>query len=197
MLKMWVSTKYKPAPDEEGLPMFGVAGENIGKRRIEYCSKRSIQETGKVCTFVLRPDQVVIREIVRRKIILSMYFLRCMLWGCVDIKTMENYQPRIWTEGSEILVTTMKMIMSVAMMNRPLMRKTISRYGHQKAYQLVGRAERSCWRAKQGANEETSCISGGMYEMVQGWALGSRTRMRRLMEQSDAIPGERWIGWRF
>jgi hypothetical protein len=42
MLKMWVATKYKPAPDEEGLPLFGVLGEDTGKRRMEYCGERSI-----------------------------------------------------------------------------------------------------------------------------------------------------------
>jgi hypothetical protein len=35
------------------------------------------------------------RKIIRRNIIFSKHFLRCLLWGYVDIKTMENYQPRM------------------------------------------------------------------------------------------------------
>jgi hypothetical protein len=126
MLMMWVATKYKPAPDEEGLAMLGVLGKGIGKRRMGYCGERSIHETGKVCTFILRPDQVFMREIVRGKIIFSMHFLRCMLrviwtsrpWGITNLE--------YGIEGSETLVMPRKMMMNVAMMSRPLMRKTNS-----------------------------------------------------------------------
>jgi hypothetical protein len=48
MLKMWVAMKYKPAPDEESLPIFGILGEDIGKGRMEYCAERYIHETGEV-----------------------------------------------------------------------------------------------------------------------------------------------------
>ena len=96
VLEMWVATKYTPLVEEEGLPMFGVSGEKIGKLRMEYWGERSTHETGKACTFLLRPDQLLMREIVRRKIMFSKHFLRCLLWGYVDIATMENYPPRRW-----------------------------------------------------------------------------------------------------
>ena len=96
MLKMWVATKYKPPADEEGLPMFGVPGNEVGKIKMEYWGERAVHDTGKACTFLLRPDQLLMREIIRRNIVFSKHFLRCLLWGYVNIVTMENYQPRVW-----------------------------------------------------------------------------------------------------
>jgi hypothetical protein len=101
VLKMWVAAKHNPPREEEGLPMFGVPGDRIGKTRMEYFGKRSTHDTGKPCTFLLRPDQLVMREIIRRKIIFSKHFLRCLLWGYVDIVTMENYPPRTWDRKIE------------------------------------------------------------------------------------------------
>lgn len=96
VLKMWVATKYVPGPDEEGLPIFGVPGEKVGKIRMEYWGEQATHDSGKACTFLLRPDQIVMREIIRRQIIFSKHFLRCLLWGYVNIVTMKNYQPRDW-----------------------------------------------------------------------------------------------------
>ena len=96
LLMMYVATKSAPVPDEEGLPMFGIAGEEIGKMRMEYWGGRSRHDTGKPCTFLLRPDQLFMREIVRRKMIFSKHFIRCLLWGYVNILTMKDYPSRIW-----------------------------------------------------------------------------------------------------
>jgi hypothetical protein len=93
---------------------------------MEYCGERSIHETGKVCTFILRPDQIFMRELVRRKIIFSMR--SCAV--CYGVM----WTSRPWRitnlgygiEGSETLVMPKKMMMSVAMMSRPLTRKTSS-----------------------------------------------------------------------
>jgi hypothetical protein len=36
MLRMWVAIKYTPPPKEEGLPMFGVPRDKVGKMMMEY-----------------------------------------------------------------------------------------------------------------------------------------------------------------
>lgn len=97
VLKTWVETKHTPSPDERGLPMFGVPGDRIGKTRREYCGQRATHDTGKPCTFLLRPDQLIMREIIKRQIGFSKHFLRCLLWGYVDVVSLENYPARTWT----------------------------------------------------------------------------------------------------
>jgi hypothetical protein len=97
VLKMWVSTRYHPTPEEQDLSMFGVPGEVVGKKKMEYHGERTTHDsTGKPCTFLLRPDQILMREIIRRKMIFSKHFLRCSLWGYVNIATLQNYPPRRW-----------------------------------------------------------------------------------------------------
>lgn len=104
VLKMWVVAKYNPPPVEAGLPMFGLSGEKVGKMKMEYYGQKSTHDTGKPCTFLLRPDQLVMREIIRRKIAFSKHFLRCLLWGYADIVTLENYPPRTWDRRIKALV---------------------------------------------------------------------------------------------
>jgi hypothetical protein len=97
VLKMWVATKFTPTPgQEDGLSMFGVPSEELGKMRMEYFGLQPAHPTGKPFTFLLRPDQLLVREVVRRKMIFSKHFLRCFLWGYVDISTMKDYEPRVW-----------------------------------------------------------------------------------------------------
>ncbi|KAF7511356.1 hypothetical protein GJ744_004921 [Endocarpon pusillum] len=96
LLMMYVTTKSAPVPDEEGLPMFGISEKEIGKLRMEYWGERSTHDTGKPCTFLLRPDQLFMREIVRRKMVFSKHFIRCLLWGYVNVLTMKDYPSRVW-----------------------------------------------------------------------------------------------------
>lgn len=76
--------------------MFGIPGEEIGKMRMEYWGERSTHDTGKPCTVLLRPDQLFMREIVRRKMVFSKHFIRCLMWGYVNVMTLKDYPPRTW-----------------------------------------------------------------------------------------------------
>lgn len=96
VMKMWIATKHQPSPEEEGLPIFGVAGNAIGKTRLEYFGKMPAHSTGKPCTVLMRPDQLIMREMILRNMVFSKHFLRCLLWGYVDIVTMKDYEPRLW-----------------------------------------------------------------------------------------------------
>lgn len=100
---MWVATRHKPLPDEQGLPIFGLSPTEVGNQKMEYWGKRSKHETGKACTILLRPDQLVMREIFRRRMVFSKHFLRCLLWGYVNVVTLDNYPPRSWDDGRDAL----------------------------------------------------------------------------------------------
>jgi hypothetical protein len=98
VMKMWLATKYIPTPGAEAtdLPIFGVPAEELGKLRMEYHGLQPAHPPAKPLTFLLRPDQLLLREVVRRKLVFSKHFLRCFLWGYVDINTMRDYAPRVW-----------------------------------------------------------------------------------------------------
>ena len=98
VMKMWLSTKHLPAPvaDELHLPIFGIPSSELGKLRMEYFGLQPAHAPNKPLNFLLRPDQLLLREVVRRQLVFSKHFLRCFLWGYVDITTMQNYAPRVW-----------------------------------------------------------------------------------------------------
>lgn len=101
-LRLWVATRYHSRV-EETLPAFGVPSNQLGKIKMEYWGGKATHDSGKPCEFLLRPDQLVMREIIRRKMVFSKHYLRCLLWGYVNIVTLDNYPPRKWERVIEEL----------------------------------------------------------------------------------------------
>ena len=92
VLRAWARYKYEPREDEEGMAIFGVPFEEIGKGKLEYWGRAvSIQREAKQ---LLRPDQLVMREAVKRGLRFHKHFLRCMLYGYVRMDTLQDYAPR-------------------------------------------------------------------------------------------------------
>jgi hypothetical protein len=72
----WVEPKFR------GLPLFDIPPEEIGIGHLEGW--------GKGVVHLLRPDELVIREAVRRRLQLRHHILGMMIWGYVDPLTGEN-----------------------------------------------------------------------------------------------------------
>ncbi len=78
---------YEPPrnqPDLAGLPIMGIPAHQIGALKWENWSQR-----GRV-TKLMRPDQLVVRECVKRGLPLDKMFVEFMLYGYVDPETGEN-----------------------------------------------------------------------------------------------------------
>lgn len=76
------------------MSIFGVAAKDVGKGRYEYWGKKTTRELGREVQVLLRPEQLVMREVVRRGMRFQKHFLRCLLYGYVRPDTLEDYAPR-------------------------------------------------------------------------------------------------------
>jgi hypothetical protein len=94
VLQAWTRFRYVPLPDEVGLSIFGVKANEVGKGRFEYWGKRTAADLRREVQVLLRPEQLVMREAVRRGIRFHRHFLRSLLYGYVRPDTLENYAPR-------------------------------------------------------------------------------------------------------
>ena len=92
VLRAWTRWKYDPREDEQGMSIFGVPFEEIGKMKFEYWGRaKGLKREAK---FLLRPDQLVMREAVKRGLRFHKHFLRSMMYGYVRMDTIDNYAPR-------------------------------------------------------------------------------------------------------
>ncbi|KAK2763071.1 hypothetical protein FQN54_009704 [Arachnomyces sp. PD_36] len=67
--------KYQPRPDEQGLPIFGIPPEEIGK--LQYEGWGLIGSDAKL----ERPDNLILRESIRREMDLEERYVEMFLWG--------------------------------------------------------------------------------------------------------------------
>ena len=94
VMNCWIRTRYVPAEDEVGMNMFGVKGDEVGKGRDEDWGKKTTQQLGRAVQVLLRPEQLVMREAVRRGLRFQKHFLRSLLYGYIRPDTLDNYVPR-------------------------------------------------------------------------------------------------------
>jgi hypothetical protein len=94
VLQAWTRFRYVPLPDEVGMSIFGVGANEVGKAKFEYWGKKSVEELGRELQMLLRPEQLVMREAVRRGMRFQKHFVRSLLYGYVRPDTLENYAPR-------------------------------------------------------------------------------------------------------
>ncbi|KAI9846334.1 MAG: hypothetical protein M1837_004187 [Sclerophora amabilis] len=82
LLRMYVRYAYRPAAEDQGYSIFGIPPDQIGKGCLE--------SWGKGTRLLLRPDQLVMKEAVKRDLCLEEHFVNMMLWGYIDPITFEN-----------------------------------------------------------------------------------------------------------
>ena len=94
VLQAWTRFRYTILPDEVSMSIFGVAAKDVGKAKFEYWGTRTAHEVGREVQCLLRPEQLVMREAIRRGMRFHRHFLRSMLYGYIRPDTLENYAPR-------------------------------------------------------------------------------------------------------
>lgn len=103
LMQQWIKYKYTPAPDEQGLDMFGVPAAQIGRGQFEYWGMRTKEDLGRQPEVLMRPDLLVVREAFRRGFRFDVHYVRFMLYGYVRPDTLENYAPRAYGRRIEEL----------------------------------------------------------------------------------------------
>jgi hypothetical protein len=82
VVRAMVRYRYRIRPQHAHLPLFGVAPEEIGIGHLEGWGRGRVH--------LLRPDELVIKESVRRDLGLKHHVMEMMLWGYVDLVTGED-----------------------------------------------------------------------------------------------------------
>lgn len=90
MLQMYVRWRYRPAQRHRGMSICGVPANEVGTGELEGWG------TGRAV--LMRPDELIMREAIRRKMGLHQKYIDMMLWGYIDKKTGED----IWVTGSDV-----------------------------------------------------------------------------------------------
>lgn len=97
VIREWVKYKYVPAADEiqSCRRIFGIPIKDAGKLRWEYWGLKTPGQVGRRhLRALLRPEQLIMREAIRRGIRFQKHFLRCVLYGYVRPDTLESFAPR-------------------------------------------------------------------------------------------------------
>lgn len=97
VLKMFVRWKYAPPSEEAGMSIFGIPPEEIGMVQYEWHGRNGRR------TLLMQPDELVMRECVRRKIDLRPHIKQMLVWGYIDPLTMKDHAPKKWDRKVEAL----------------------------------------------------------------------------------------------
>jgi hypothetical protein len=82
IVRLGIRYAYQPRPEHRGMEMFGVPPEEIGVMHTEGWGMGRVH--------LIRPDELVMRESVRRQMGLKNYIMNMMIWGYVDPITGRN-----------------------------------------------------------------------------------------------------------
>ncbi|KAK2814116.1 hypothetical protein FQN50_000520 [Emmonsiellopsis sp. PD_5] len=87
VMKMYARWKYQPRPDQRGQSVFGIPPEEVGIMQYQGWGR-----TGNRIR-LQRPDELLLKESIRRKLELQTKYTDMFLWGYINPRTMENFEP--------------------------------------------------------------------------------------------------------
>ncbi|KAI9841259.1 MAG: hypothetical protein M1838_003658 [Thelocarpon superellum] len=85
LLAMHVRHGYRPSPDLSHYSILGVPADQVGRGELE--------NRGEGPAILLRPDELVMQEAIRRGIQMEALYLDMMLYGFIDLTTFEDILP--------------------------------------------------------------------------------------------------------
>lgn len=101
VLRAWVEYRGVLTEEEETQntvqSVFGVPRHRVGRGQLEYWGHADEKVLGRPPQRLMRPDELVVREAVRRGLRFHRHFLRCLLYGYVRPDTLDDYEPRALT----------------------------------------------------------------------------------------------------
>jgi hypothetical protein len=109
VVKMWVKYDYTPLPSNRHLPAFGIPPHLIGRGCLEGWGH------GQQTMRLLRPDELVLREQIRRSMDLHMRYLEMVRWG---YRMQSNDKSRERSGKVTVLESTRKHDVMVDMQRR-------------------------------------------------------------------------------
>ncbi|EGE04082.1 hypothetical protein TEQG_03114 [Trichophyton equinum CBS 127.97] len=108
VLKLYVRWRYHPPHPERGQTIFGIPPDEIGKMQYEAWGMTQSRR------ILLRPDELIMRESIRRGLNLQLHYTDMLLWGHVNPRTRGNTATEIppraleRLEGMEEILVSME-----------------------------------------------------------------------------------------
>ncbi|KAK2743544.1 hypothetical protein FQN57_004841 [Myotisia sp. PD_48] len=87
VMKLYLRWRYDPRPNEVGQPLFGIPPNEIGITRFECWGKTGSRVE------LQRPDELLLKESIRRQLNLQQQYTDMFLWGYVNPRTLDNIPP--------------------------------------------------------------------------------------------------------
>ncbi|KAF4630279.1 hypothetical protein G7Y89_g7859 [Cudoniella acicularis] len=84
VVKLGIRYAYTVSPEHKDMPLWDIAANEIGRGHLEGWGRGRVH--------LARPDELIIREAVRRRLDLKNHLMEMMLWGYVDPTTGVNVQ---------------------------------------------------------------------------------------------------------
>lgn len=84
VIKLAVRYSYRVRPEHRGFEVFGIPPEEIGIGHLEGWGSGRVH--------LMRPDELVMRESIRRRLGLKYHIMEMMLWGYVDPTSGKNIE---------------------------------------------------------------------------------------------------------
>ncbi|EFE39369.1 conserved hypothetical protein [Trichophyton verrucosum HKI 0517] len=106
VMKLYVRWKYHPPHAERGQTIFGIPPDEIGRMQYEAWGKTGSRR------ILLRPDELIIRESIRRGLNLQLHYTDMFLWGYVNPRTRDNTATEIPPRTLERLEGMEEILMS-------------------------------------------------------------------------------------
>ncbi|KZF20352.1 hypothetical protein L228DRAFT_250033 [Xylona heveae TC161] len=82
LMRLYVRWSYQPAPEHRHMSILGVPADQVGRGCKEGWGKGAVS--------LLRPDQLVVREGIRRRLDIHKRYMDMMLFGYMDNKTFHE-----------------------------------------------------------------------------------------------------------
>ncbi|KAK5072454.1 hypothetical protein LTR64_005075 [Lithohypha guttulata] len=107
----WAPLRLSDEEHTASKTVFGIKKEEVGLLKREFWGKLevdpvsgrrrgavngvgTVKEMGRMPQYLMRPDQILLREVVRREMTFQQGFLRALITGYVDEETLEAVPPR-------------------------------------------------------------------------------------------------------
>ncbi|OAX81764.1 hypothetical protein ACJ72_03893 [Emergomyces africanus] len=121
VMRLFARWKYQPRHDQRGLSIFGIPAQEVGL--VQY---QGWGRTGNR-TPLQRPDELLLKESIRRGLELQQRYTDMFLWGYINPVTMQDYPPTVRQRRLERLEGLEEMLVPVEDRGKVEVGKIVSR----------------------------------------------------------------------
>ncbi|EDN02624.1 predicted protein [Histoplasma mississippiense (nom. inval.)] len=121
VMRLFVRWKYQPRQDQRGLSIFGIPAHEVGIVQYQGWGRTRNR------TLLQRPDELLLKESIRRGLELQQRYTDMFLWGYINPNTMQDYPPVLRRRQMERMEGLEEMLVPVEDRGKVEVGKVVSR----------------------------------------------------------------------